>query len=43
MQMRICDCLLRVGGCFCEIKTETDDKRTVQDIDRSNKSSKQVL
>ena len=38
MQQRICDCQLRVGGCYC--KLETDDERTAQDSDRSNRASK---
>ena len=41
MQQRICDCQLRVGGCYC--KLETDDKGTIRDSEGSDNASKQVL
>jgi len=43
MQMRICDCPFRKGGCFCELETEQDDKRTEDNSVRSNTDSKPVL
>lgn len=41
MQQRICDCQLRVGGCYC--KLEEYDKGTRKYSERSDKSSKQIL
>ena len=41
MQQRICDCQLRVGGCYC--KLEEYDKGTIRDSEGSDKSSKQIL
>ena len=41
MQQRICDCKLRVGGCYC--KLETNDKGARKDSEGSDKTSKQVL
>ena len=41
MQQRICDCPLRVGGCYC--KLETDDKGAKKDSEGDNKANKQVL
>ena len=49
MQKRICDCWLRVGGCFCELiiteNNENTDNGTktnnkARHNKRSNKSSK---
>ena len=41
MQQRICDCQLRVGGCYC--KLEENDKGTRTDSERGNSTSKQLL
>jgi len=41
MQQRICDCQLRVGGCYC--KLEEYDKGTIRDSERDNNTGKQVL
>ena len=43
MQMRICDCQKRIGGCFCELKTKEDDKRTIQDSARDNREGEHLL
>lgn len=40
MQQRICDCQLRVGGCYCSLTTERDDERTEQYSKISDKESK---
>ena len=41
MQQRICDCQLRVGGCYC--KLEEYDKGTKTDSEGSDKPSEQIL
>ena len=43
MQQRICDCQLRVGGCYCSLTTERDEElstRTEQYSKISDKESK---
>lgn len=41
MQQRICDCQLRVGGCYCELQEY--DKGTIRDSEGNNNASKQLL
>jgi len=43
-QQRICDCHLRLGGCYCSlINTKEYDKGTIRDSERDNNSGKQLL
>ena len=42
MQQRICDCWLRVGGCFCAMETDNDN-RTEVNSRRDNKASEQLF
>lgn len=34
MQQRICDCLLRIGGCYCPLTNEEEDEKTTEDCSR---------
>ena len=40
MQQRICDCSKDIGGCFCEINNNDENKpRRAKDSQRSDKKS----
>ena len=36
-QMRICNCFLDVGGCFCELNTIKDEGKRIDSNEKSNK------
>jgi hypothetical protein len=36
-QKRICDCWLRVGGCFCDLNTKKDEREPTNTNEKSDK------
>jgi hypothetical protein len=41
-QMRICDCWLDVGGCFCKFKKQNDEGKRVNKDEEQDRDARKI-